>query len=344
MEKIFELSLITWSLMKETAFWFLVGLIIAGLIHQFIPERILLKFLGGKGIIPIFWASILGILLPVCSCGIIPIAFALHKKGVATGPSLALCVAAPAINPAAIGLALKIMGFELTLGYIMTVGFGAMFVGYLANKFVLPVQHIGKTKCGCGGHHHHDHNDHHHHNRDTSKSKILSGFNWAFNNLAVELAPALVYGFLVAGIFMVIIPADIIQLTLGLSGLIAYPITALIGTLMFVCNVGAIPFVASLISQGAMPSIAIIFLITGPATNTGQLFMLNKAFGRGAMILYALSLPIVSIFGAFFFNRLYPDLEVAVHMGGHGGHGSSFWGILFIGTLIAALLKRGHNH
>lgn len=342
MEKIFELSLITWSLMKETAFWFLVGLIIAGLIHQFIPEKIIFKLLGGRGLVPLFWACILCILLPVCSCGIIPIALALHKKGVSTGASLALCVAAPAINPAAIGLALKILGIEITLGYVVTVGIAAILVGYFANRFVPRIQHIGKAKCGCGGHH--DHNISHNHNHDIDNMKGFSGFKWAFNNLAVELAPALVYGFLVAGVFMVIIPSNVIQLVLGVSGLIAYPITALIGILMFVCNVGAIPLVASLISQGAIPSIAIILLITGPATNTGQLFMLNKAFGREAMILYVILLPIISIFGASFFHRLYPTLEVSVHMGGKGGHGSTAWGIIFIGILIAALLKRGHNH
>lgn len=337
MSKILDISFVTWSLMKETAFWFLIGLIIAGIIHQFIPQRFLQKILGGRGILPIIWASGLGVLLPVCSCGIIPVAVALHKKGVAVGPALALCVSAPAVNPAAFGLALTTLGYPVTMGYLLTVIGAALILGIIANKTVAPVQYISeKKKCGCCNNGSHDNH----------KSSLLNGFKWSFNTLAVELAPALVYGFLVAGVMMVIIPEDIIKSALGFSGLIAYPLTAFVGVFMFVCNVGAIPFVASLLSQGALPGIAIVFLITGPATNTGQLFLLNKAFGSKAMLLYAFIVPSISILGASIFGMVKPDLEVSINLTNTSGHGGTVWGILFVFVLIFALLKenRKHNH
>lgn len=332
-----DISFVTWNLMKETSFWFLIGLIIAGIIHQFIPQRFLQKILGGRGLLPILWASGFGILIPVCSCGIIPVAVALHKKGVAVGPALALCVSAPAVNPAAFGLALATLGAPVTMGYVLTVVAAALILGIVANNTVAPVQYISeRKKCGCC-------DNEAAHNK---KGSLLKGFKWSFNTLAVELASALVYGFVVAGIMMVVIPQDIIKSALGFSGLIAYPLTALVGIFMFVCNVGAIPFIASLLSQGALPATAIVFLITGPATNTGQLFLLNKAFGTKAMFLYIFFVPAISILGASVFGMLNPDLEVSINIMDSGGHGGNLWGILFVGVLILALLKQRvkHNH
>ena len=342
MEKIVEISFITWSLMKETAFWFLVGLIMAGFIHQFIPHSLLQKVLGGKGLLPIVLASILGILLPVCSCGIIPVALALHKKGVATGPSLALCVAAPAINPAAFGLAYTTLGKEITIGYIVTVAMAAIFLGLIANKIIHPVHYITKSKgkCGCGHEHYHDE----HHHEHGPNNRLIEGFKWSFNTMAVELAPALVYGFIAAGVLMALVPQEIIQMTLGFRGIIAYPLTALVGSVMFVCNVGAIPLIATLINQGALPFIAIIFLITGPATNVSQLFLLNRAFGSKAMFLYVITLPITSIVGAIFFSSFFADVDVSTNIGQQGGHGNTIWGIIFVGMLIFALLKPKGKH
>ncbi|SHJ64305.1 hypothetical protein SAMN02745227_00309 [Anaerobranca californiensis DSM 14826] len=339
MDKIFQLSLVTWGLIKETATWFLIGLFIAGLIHQLIPDKLLQKYLGGKGFFPIIWASLIGILLPVCSCGIVPISFALHKKGVAIGPCLALLVAAPAVNPASIGLSISILGFELTLGYVLTVGFSAIILGVLANLFIPDIQYIGgKKKCGCCN------VNQHHSEIGVLRENLISGINWAFNNLAVELAPALVYGFFVAGILTVFIPADIIKYILGSIEIFSYIITAFLGVIMFVCNVGAIPFIASLINQGAFSAIAIVFLITGPATNISQLLMLNKAFGRRAMILYLILLPLLSIISAVIFQCLFPEVNISFSMNRGNSHASSFWGIVFISVLVLALLKSNHKH
>ncbi|SES62055.1 permease [Anaerobranca gottschalkii] len=339
MEKIFHLSLVTWGLIKETALWFLVGLFVAGLIHQLIPDKLLQKYLGGKGFFPIIWASLIGILLPVCSCGIIPISLALHKKGVAIGPCLALLVAAPAVNPASIGLSISVLGFQLTLGYILTVGLSAIILGVLANIFVPDIQYIGgKKKSGCCNVNH-----------DEKKGKVLkdnviSGLDWAFNNLAVELAPALVYGFIVAGILTVFVPTDFVKYILGSMEVFSFTITAFLGVIMFVCNVGAIPFVASLINQGAFPAIAIVFLITGPATNTSQLLMLNKAFGKRAMVLYLIVLPLFSIFSAIVFHHLFPGINISFTIKSGTSHSSSFWGLVFVSVLVIALLKSNHKH
>ena len=67
-----------------------IGFLLSGLIHEFVPTRLVEKHLGGKGIKPILYTTIAGILLPVCCMGSLPIAVSLHQKGARLGPALAL--------------------------------------------------------------------------------------------------------------------------------------------------------------------------------------------------------------------------------------------------------------
>ncbi|WP_353892282.1 permease [Proteinivorax hydrogeniformans] len=320
-----------WLLMMATGFWFVIGLTIAGFIYAFLPQSVLEKLLGGKGLKPIFLAILLGFLIPVCSCGIIPIGVVFYKRGVKIGPVLTLCVLGPAINPAAIGLAYSSFGLFMTLAYLSTVAVGALCLGIVAN-LVVNVKIVGgrkKETCGCCSH--------------KSQGKIAKGFRWAFDELAVDLAPALVYGLFVAGVIMATVPESLIFNLLGNSKGVAYPISAVIGSSIFICNIASIPLVSSLLGQGAMPGIGIILLIMGPATNISQLFLLHRAFGKLSTILYVSILSVVSVLGAIFWDLRLEDVQQLAALGG-GEHGSKVWGYILIVILIRSLLKTGHKH
>ncbi|WP_350344767.1 permease [Proteinivorax tanatarense] len=320
-----------WQLMMATGFWFILGLIIAGFIYVLLPENTLQALLGGSGVKPILLAAFMGFLLPVCSCGIIPIGVVLYKRGVKIGPVLTLCVLGPAINPAALGLAFSSFGAYMTLAYISTVAMAAICLGLVSNLAV-DVTIIGgkrQERCGRCGHSH--------------KGSIKEGVKWAFDELAVDLAPAFVYGLLMAGLIMATVPDNLVSSLLGDSKSIAYPVSAALGSSIFICNVGSIPFVASLLGQGALPGIGIILLIMGPATNLSQLFLLHRAFGKLSVILYVSILSIVSILGAWFWDLRLESVQ-QLNVIAHTEHGSKIWGYALIFILIRALMKVGHKH
>src|SRR3989338_7624456 len=83
------------ELSKGLWLYFLLGLLIAALIQEFVSTKKLLKYFGGND-----WKSLLrvttaGLLVSVCSCGAIPIAASLRKRGASTASALTFLLAAP---------------------------------------------------------------------------------------------------------------------------------------------------------------------------------------------------------------------------------------------------------
>jgi hypothetical protein len=71
------------------------GLFLSGLVNEFVPARLVDRHLGGRGIKPILYATVIGALLPICCIGSLPVAVSLHQKGARLGPVLAFLVADP---------------------------------------------------------------------------------------------------------------------------------------------------------------------------------------------------------------------------------------------------------
>ena len=84
-----------WMILTESSVWLLFGFLLAGIVHVVVPREWMLKHLGGKGIIPIVKASLLGIPLPLCSCAVIPVAAGLRKQGASKGASAAFAISTP---------------------------------------------------------------------------------------------------------------------------------------------------------------------------------------------------------------------------------------------------------
>lgn len=61
-----------WRVLLEAAPWLLFGLLIAGAIKVWLPTRLLQRWLGGRGFLPIINAAVLGTPLPLCSCSFVP--------------------------------------------------------------------------------------------------------------------------------------------------------------------------------------------------------------------------------------------------------------------------------
>ena len=72
-----------------------IGFLLSGLIHEFIPAKLVEKHLGGKGIKPILYSTLAGTILPICCISSLPIALSLHQKGARLGSVLAFLVATP---------------------------------------------------------------------------------------------------------------------------------------------------------------------------------------------------------------------------------------------------------
>lgn len=296
-----------WQLLNISSFWLVASLILCGLLHIVLRPEFLQRSLGNTKLSSLVKATISGMLLPICSCGVVPIALSLYHSGAYLGPTLAFLVAAPIINPAAVLLSFALLGPQLTIIYVITGFLLPMIIGVIGNKWgknelVSPMaaamaEAMAKAPVEAGpktfqaG-------------KTSWSKKIYSGLDWGVRSLGLQVSRYVLLGILFAALLLAIIPMSFIQDYLSSPALISLIGVILLGAVMYVCAVGHIPFIAALISAGAAPGVAIVFLLSGVATNLPEMLSIYKLIGKRAVVIYTGTVVVLSVVVGYITNAL----------------------------------------
>jgi len=95
MAGISEILILSWQLFLDVAIFMLFGFLIAGLLHVFFKADQIRKYLGTGKIKPVVLAALFGIPLPLCSCGVVPVAAGLKRQGANDGAALSFMISTP---------------------------------------------------------------------------------------------------------------------------------------------------------------------------------------------------------------------------------------------------------
>jgi len=286
------------DILNDASPWLLASFLLAGVLHEHLrPERFQ-RMLGNSRISSIAKATLSGMLLPICSCGVIPLGLGLYYSGAYLGPTLAFMTATPIVNPAAVVLAYGLLGPEIATMYLLA-GFAVPFVvGVIANRFAgkeLQAPGMedfdGPVQLDAG-------------EEPDFGQKLAAGLRWGFLDLGVMVSRYIVFGVLLAGLIIALTPQGAIQEYLGDPGMISLAGIAILGSIMYVCAVGHIPFIAALVASGAAPGVAITFLMTGAATNLPELLSMYKMIGARCVIIYSGVLVAMSLGVGWLANQL----------------------------------------
>ena len=296
-----------WQLLNISSFWLVVSFFLCGLLHVVLRPEFLQQSLGNTKLSSLVKATISGMLLPICSCGVVPLALSLYYSGAYLGPTLAFLVATPIINPAAVLLALALLGPKLTVIYVITGFMLPMIIGVIGNKLgknelvspmaVAMAEAMKNAPAGA----------------ETGDfaavktpwpNKIYSGLDWAVRSLGLQVSRYVLVGILFAAFLLTIIPVAFIQDYLSSPALISLFGIVILGTVMYVCAVGHIPFIAAIVAAGAAPGVAITFLLSGVATNLPELFSIYKLIGKRTVVIYTLTVVVFAIIVGYFTNFL----------------------------------------
>ncbi len=278
--------------------WLILSFLLAGLLHHILSPDRLQEMLGNKRVATLGKAIASGLLLPICSCGVIPLGLGLYFSGAYLGPALAFMVSCPIINPAAVIMAFGLLGPQLALCYLVTGLVAAFAIGMFGNALA------GRELQAPGMEHQGERVSLEDADPVSLSSKLLSGLQWGFADLGVQVSKYVVPGMLLAGLITTIVPSSWIQHYLGNPGLLSIGGIALIGAVMYVCAVGHIPFIAALVASGAAPGVAVTFLMTGAATNLPELLSIYKLIGRRAAVIYNVGVVGISLVAGYITNRL----------------------------------------
>jgi len=87
------------SVLLEGVPFILLGTLLSGLIDQFLPSRVMMRFLPRNPFLGVCVSAGLGMLFPMCECGIVPVIRRLMNKGLPVSNAVAYMLAAPIVNP-----------------------------------------------------------------------------------------------------------------------------------------------------------------------------------------------------------------------------------------------------
>ena len=327
-------------LMNAMAPYLLFGFFVAGIIHIFIDSSTIAKHLGRSNVMSVIKASLFGIPLPLCSCGVIPAAVSLRKEGASKGSILSFLISTPTTGVDSIFATYSLMGGVFAVYRIAASFITGVIAGISANIFI-PDKEPGpevKKETVCKQCHSEEAHSH------TLGEKIIAVFRYAFIDLLRDAGKWILFGILIGGCIAYFMPRDFVSRFLG-PGWVSMLVMLVVGVPMYVCASGSIPIAAALMLKGMSPGAAFVFLLAGPATNSVSITVITQKLGKRALFVYLAAISSCSLIMGAFLNRIWEymgitDLQALISHRGilHPlvGSGSA---ILLTGLIVYTILR-----
>lgn len=333
-----QLTLETWNIFTDAAPYVIFGFLAAGLIKAILPEEAVAKHLGGRSTSAVLKASLLGIPLPLCSCGVIPAAISLRKQGAGRGASAAFLVSTPESGVDSIAITWALLDPVMTIVRPIAAFITGTLTGILIN--LLPEEKTAPAaeQNGCGCH-------------DTSCStevptkepfmkRFADGVRYAFGELLKDIGGWLLLGVLIAGLVTTLVPDGFFDLlfehqtaSLLLMLLVSIP--------LYMCASASTPIAAALVLKGLSPGAALVFLLAGPATNAATLTVVARFWGRQATMVYLSVIAVCSLVLGWLVNEFYAwaELDISQWVTSAEGSATSWWGTVAAVVLLLLILR-----
>jgi uncharacterized membrane protein YraQ (UPF0718 family) len=165
-------------------------------------------------------------------------------------------------------------------------------------------------------------------------------FRYGFGTLPRDIGRALLVGILISGLVGALVPADFFPQFLGSEWLSMFAVLGL-GIPLYVCSTGSIPIALAMISAGLSPGAALVFLVTGPATNAATIATVLDTMGRRAMWIYLATLAFCSLAAGWLLNQILTTemvIEQTHHHAESAGWAHHLGSLLLILILLRSLL------
>ena len=273
-------------LINEMSPYLLLGFLLAGLMHSFIPGRYYTKFLAKKSFRSVINAALFGIPLPLCSCGVIPTAMSLRKEGASKGAVASFLIATPQTGVDSIIATFSLMGLPFAIVRPIAALLTAVFGGAMVNITDTSKEMAGKAES-------HEHNGHSH-EHEGFMHKLREAIEYAYVEMMEDIGKWLVIGLVIAGLITVFVPAEMFAIFNG-NTLASMLLVLCIALPMYLCATGSIPIAVALMMKGLTPGAALVLLMAGPACNFASMLVIRKVLGVRTLITYLASIIVGSI-------------------------------------------------
>ena len=269
------------DLINSMAPYLLLGFLLAGLMHAFVPQNLYRRYLGGNSFRSVLNAALLGIPLPLCSWGVIPTAMSLRKEGASKGATVSFLISTPQTGVDSIIATYSLIGLPFALLRPLAALVTSLFGGCLVNRF--DDKDVCSTSCAApsesvdGG------------VRVSFRQRLQSAFRYAFVEMMQDIGKWLLLGLVVAGLITVFVPDSFFALFAD-KPLLSMLLVLAFAVPMYLCATGSIPIAVALMLKGLSPGTALVLLMAGPAVNVASMLVISKVMGKKTLLFYLLSI------------------------------------------------------
>lgn len=286
--------------------WLLFGFLIAGVLHVFFSEGKMNRLLGKSNMKSVLRAALIGIPLPLCSCGVIPTGISIHKNGASKGAAVSFLISTPQTGVDSILVTYSLLGLPFAIVRPIV----ALFTGIMGGFFTNRAEHRTETPLKAAEIPV---------SRDKSIHPLVAIFKYAFVDFLQDIAKWLVIGLLVAALIAVFVPDDFFASYLH-HDFLGMLIILLVSIPIYVCATSSVPIAAVLILKGLSPGAALVFLMAGPATNAATISVIGKVMGRKTLFIYLFTIISGALFSGLFIDYFLPREWFVSGLSAHHHH------------------------
>ncbi len=325
----------SWLVLGQMAPYLLFGFLVGGILSVCFSPQWIERHLGRRGFGPVVKASLLGVPLPLCSCGVIPVAASIRRHGASRAATTSFLLSTPQTGVDSIAVTYALLGPLFAVFRPIAAFITGLLGGGLVQLFgeqKSEEESAGDktpvcTEICCS--------------EKGSRNIIRRSLIYGFVTLPRDIGGALLAGVMVAGAITAIVPTNNqLQPYLG-GGIVSMLIMIAIGVPIYVCAAASVPIAAGLIHLGASPGAALAFLISGPATNAATITTTWKLMGRRTAVLYLLTIAISAIACGLLLDWLFSVSQAALpvldaHVHHHSAETdwlSAFWAIMLLAVI-----------
>lgn len=327
------------ALTNEMSPYLLLGFLFAGLLHVFVPKDKINRYMGRSNIGSAINAAILGIPLPLCSCGVIPTGISFFKNGASKPATVSFLIATPQTGIDSILATYALMGWPFALIRPIIALFTGVLGGLITKTIekpdkdwqVKPPQTISTNSL--------------------KQHRLKRMLRYAFVDFLNDIAKWLIIGLLLAALISALVPDDFFMTYMD-NKLLGMLIILAASMPLYVCATGSIPIAVVLLIKGLSPGAALVFLMAGPATNIATMTVISRSMGNRTLLAYLVSIIGGALAFGLMVDWLLPEqwllsgLTDGLHE--HGQQGWFYWlkwtsSIVLTGLIIHGYILKWKN-
>lgn len=330
-----------WATFVDMGPYLLLGLTFAGILHVLFKKEFVIRHLGTNSVASVVKAAVLGVPLPLCSCGVIPTALSLRHSRASRGAVMSFLISTPQTGVDSIVATYGMLGpvfavFRPIAALVMGVagGIAARFGDRQDNPGTDNGEQFECVMCDSSTEHSHGWLD-----------KIRAMVSYAYGTFLDDISLQLVVGIVISGLISYAIPDGFFETyvnseLLGMLGVIV------VGIPLYVCATASIPIAAALMMKGLSPGVAFVFLAVGPATNAATIALVGSKMGKRFVAIYLAVMTIGAVLAGLLLNATFrlvaggmPDLT---HLHHHEAASPlmQVWVYLFLTILGLSLFRK----